>query len=75
MAAKQAPSCAKCGGRMVRGSILNRDSNGAKSLCSWVEGGPEKSVWTGLKTKGVTVLPIASFRCTRCGYLEHYAED
>jgi len=73
MAHIQPAACGKCGGRLIRGSVLNRDSNGGKSLCSWVEGVPERSVWTGLRTKGVEVLPIASYRCQRCGFLEHYA--
>jgi hypothetical protein len=40
----------------------------------WVEGAPEKSFWQGLATSKRRVLPIATWRCERCGYLESYAQ-
>ena len=67
-------ACSKCGGRMIKGSLFNKDTNGGKSLSQWVEGKPERSLWTGLKTKGLEMLPVTSFRCARCGFLETYAE-
>lgn len=59
---------------MTAGAILNRDSNGARALGQWIEGRPARSIWTGLKTKGMKMLPVTAYRCDRCGYLENYAE-
>ncbi len=39
----------------------------------WQDGLPEHSLWTGLKTSGHQQLPITTYRCTKCGYLESYA--
>lgn len=39
----------------------------------WIEGHPEKSFWSGVRTKGKRQLEVATWRCTRCGYLEQYA--
>ena len=68
-------SCPRCHGRMEKGSLLNRDSNGGRSLGQWVEGRPERSIWTGLKLRGLRALPVTAFRCRNCGLLEIYAED
>ena len=59
---------------MAEGALLTKDSNGGNCATDWLEGRAEKSVWTGLKIKGRTILPVASFRCERCGLLENYAE-
>lgn len=60
---------------MAEGALLVKDSNGYHCASEWLEGAAEKSVWSGLRTKGRRVLPITSFRCERCGVLENYAED
>jgi hypothetical protein len=39
----------------------------------WVPGEPERSFWTGLKLKKDQLIPVATHRCPRCGYLESYA--
>ena len=39
----------------------------------WVEGRPVRSIWTGLKLRGAEQLPVSTYRCRRCGYLESYA--
>ena len=71
----RAKTCPKCSGRMAEGALLVRDSNTAYCAGEWMEGAPTASKWgTGIKTKGRTVIPITSFRCERCGYLENYAE-
>jgi hypothetical protein len=48
---------------------------GSYSAAEWVEGPPEKSMWTGLKLRKKTRRKIATWRCRRCGYLESYAPD
>jgi hypothetical protein len=65
-------NCAKCKKRMEEGFILDR-GHGYMYVTSWVAGLPEKSFWVGLKIKGRTEIPISTFRCTGCGYLESYA--
>jgi dienelactone hydrolase len=42
-------------------------------LSARVEGRPEASIWTGLKIKGKRRIPVRTFRCEACGYLESYA--
>lgn len=67
-----ARECPKCSGRMEEGFTLDQRRNGL-TLATWVEGKPQKSFWTGLKAPRAARHPIATFRCSRCGYLESYA--
>jgi hypothetical protein len=46
---------------------------GASSVPKFVTGRPQKSIWTGLKLRGRAQLPVTTYRCRRCGYLESYA--
>jgi hypothetical protein len=48
---------------------------GGTAVSSWMEGAPRKSMWTGLKLTGMLRSEIATWRCNRCGFLEHYATD
>ncbi len=65
--------CPKCQGEMVRGFVA--DFAHSKVLVStWVEGPPERSFWYGTKVPREKCLPIATFRCAACGYLESYAQ-
>lgn len=48
-------------------------THGGMTQTSWVQGEPEKSFWTGIRIKGRAKLPVKTFRCTHCGYLESYA--
>ena len=41
---------------------------------TWIEGKPQKSFWTGLKTGGKEHYEIQIFRCPSCGFLESYAK-
>lgn len=65
-------TCPKCGRAMEAGYVLDY-THGAMAQSSWVEGAPERSFWTGLKIKGHEKLPVTTYRCTHCGYLESYA--
>jgi len=65
--------CAKCGGRMSEGFTLDHTHGGYKQA-TWVEGPMEKSMLFGIKLKGRRQLPMASYRCERCGFVESYAE-
>jgi hypothetical protein len=45
----------------------------AMNVNIWVEGAPERSFWTGIRTRGRKQLDIETWRCDRCYYLESYA--
>ena len=66
-------ACPRCGTRMDEGFLLERGDSDSASTTRWVEGRPEKSRWTGLKLKDRLVIPLRSFRCIGCGYVESYA--
>lgn len=66
------PSCPKCSASMKEGFELD-ETYGAYLPTYWVEGRPEKSIWTGVKLRHKTRLQVATWRCSFCGYLEHYA--
>lgn len=65
-------TCPKCQGSMSEGFIVD-NGHGTRTVAAWVEGAPEKSIWTGLKLKGRTPVEIATWRCASCGFLENYA--
>jgi len=58
---------------MEAGVILDKGHANSLSTSEWLEGKPEKSFWAGLKTKGRDRLPVRTYRCPKCGYLESYA--
>jgi hypothetical protein len=65
--------CPRCRGEMQAGYVVDRGDSNVPSVSRWVEGAPEKSFWTGLKMNDRDVLPVTTYRCERCGYLESYA--
>ena len=67
-----ARECPKCQGSMVEGVVVD-NSYGTRGVSSWLEGTPVKSIWVGLKLGGKKPIDIATFRCTRCFYLESFA--
>ena len=66
-------TCPRCRGSMERGFVADKAHYSVPETQKWVEGPPERSFWTGLKMKDRDVLPVATYRCERCGYLESYA--
>jgi hypothetical protein len=64
--------CPKCGGPMEEG-FLRDSSYGGQVEGTWVEGKPQRSFWSGVSMRGREQLPITSYRCEGCGYLESYA--
>jgi ribosomal protein L37E len=65
--------CPRCGGDMDLGLVVDRGDYSIPEVANWVEGMPERSLWSGLKTKGRETYPVRSYRCEKCGYLESYA--
>jgi hypothetical protein len=67
------PTCPKCHITMEPGVLLDRGDHNSLSTSDWLKGEPERTFWGGLKTKGRDRLPVHTFRCPNCGYLELYA--
>jgi hypothetical protein len=55
--------------------FVKDEGHGTVHASKWVQGPPEKSFWTGMKTRGKKQVVIATFRCRKCGYLESYARS
>ena len=68
-------TCPKCGGRMGPGYLLEFTDDNSRRATDWVEGEPEKGFLGTLKIKGHKRLPVVTYRCDRCAYLESYAPD
>jgi hypothetical protein len=58
---------------MAEGFVVDRGHHSVPSEQRWVEGIAERSLWTGIKTKGRAVFAVVTYRCNRCGLLESYA--
>jgi predicted nucleic-acid-binding Zn-ribbon protein len=67
--------CPKCGTEMTEGFVLDRGHYNAKMTSFWVEGKPEESFWTGLKTSNRDAFRVQAFRCRTCNYLEFYTTE
>lgn len=72
MSKNAAPRCAKCDVPTEVGFVLDNAHSG-RVQSGWVEGPPERSFWFGIKLGGREQIPIMTYRCPRCGYLESYA--
>ena len=68
------PRCGKCGGSMKEGFPVDMVHNSAR-VAQWMEGPPEVWFLNILRTRGKRKLPIESWRCMKCGYLESYARE
>ena len=60
---------------MIGGFIFDRGHYDQKRQQVWVEGDPEASFWSGLKTSGRDVRTVDAFRCESCDRLEFFAGD
>ncbi len=67
-----ANSCPKCQSTMKCGFMLDH-TYGARTVGNWVEGEPERSIWYGVKLGGKKVMEVETWRCSKCGFLESYA--
>ena len=65
--------CPKCQGDMMQGFIPDY-SHGAIYVGGWQAGAPKKSFWIKTKAPASGGLPIAAFRCQKCGFLEFYSD-
>jgi len=67
--------CLKCGGKMTRGFFFDRGHMEYKTQQAWVEGEPEESFWSGVKTSGRDAYRVEAFRCASCDRLEFYTTE
>ena len=66
--------CPKCGKGMEQGFVLD-NTYGARVVPQWARGAPLKSLWSGTKLPEGDFVPVGTYRCSSCGYLESYARD
>lgn len=69
---KEGIDCIRCHAHMDAGYLADSTYGGYKRQ-SWSPGTPQRSIWTGLKVDAQQSLPVSTFRCPQCGYLESYA--
>src|SRR5947207_13480902 len=65
--------CPKCRTQMVTGWIPDTTYGGFVSA-GWYPGDPVKSWWGTYKVDRKQLIPIQTFRCSNCGYVESYAK-
>jgi len=65
--------CPKCQGDMVQGYVLDFTPVGVR-VSVWNAGRPKKAFLAGVKDS-TSQIPIATFRCQSCGFLESYARE
>lgn len=66
--------CPKCNCKMVQGFIVDFRGGPDRLVANWVEGPPEKAFWTTTKAPTDKCIPVGTFRCSGCGFLESYAQ-
>ena len=68
------PTCPKCQEKMIQGFVVDfADMGQNANVSTWVEGPPQSSLLFGTKTPTAKRIPIGTYRCSACGYLESYA--
>lgn len=67
------PTCKECSSEMLEGFVLDHGHYQYKAQQMWVEGKPEPSFWSGLKTSGREMFYVSAYRCPSCGRLEFFA--
>lgn len=70
---ESAMSCPKCQGEMIQGYVLDFTPVGNR-VSKWNDGPPKKAGWAGIMDS-TSQIPICTFRCQSCGYLESYARE
>lgn len=71
----EAIRCPKCNGVMVQGFIPDFKGSKFSIVSIWVEGAPGKPTWFGtcVPVPAEKSIPVGTFRCSVCGFLESYA--
>lgn len=67
-------SCAKCGGSVSSGFIVDMGDGGSANVSQWQDGEPRRAWYGGVKLPKGEQIKVTTYRCDRCGYLENYAQ-
>ena len=65
--------CGKCNAAMEEGFVVDYAAGGNRKVAEWVQGEPKGSFWHGVDLSSASQIPIVTYRCAACGYLEFYA--
>jgi predicted RNA-binding Zn-ribbon protein involved in translation (DUF1610 family) len=65
--------CPKCNEWMQAGVVLDTTYGGVTQP-RWTPGEPTWSFWRGLKFDKHSTIPVTTYRCPACGFLESYAQ-
>jgi len=57
---------------MEQGFVFD-NTKGGRHVIQWAPGAPLESFWVGLEVPHEKLIPIGTYRCSSCGYLEQYA--
>jgi len=69
---EETKTCPKCNCKMLEGFVIDRGDMNLVRNPEWTNGKFVPSFWSGGKIGHMTV-PVRTFRCESCGYLESYA--
>lgn len=73
--AASSPTCPKCAGDMQRGFVFGYQDGQLRFPPYWAAGVPQWSFWMGIKRPRGKLIPVGTFRCSSCGFLEEYARE
>jgi hypothetical protein len=65
-------TCPKCSSKMVAGVMPDFSYNQVLQS-KWIEGPMPKTNWLGKPKSEFKQVPIIAHRCSKCGFLELYA--
>ena len=58
---------------LEEGFVVDYAAGGNRKVAEWVQGEPKGSFWHGVDLSSASQIPIVTYRCAACGYLEFYA--
>jgi hypothetical protein len=59
-------------GEMKQGFLVDKRGGFSREVSEWAEGAPEQSFF-GASAPSEKRIPVGTFRCAKCGFLESYA--
>lgn len=65
--------CMRCHVEMEAGYLPDVGHSGYHQQ-TWSPSAPKESFWVGLKIDREKLVPVTTYRCPKCGYLESYAK-
>ena len=66
--------CPKCSALMTEGFLIDSSHNAVR-VAHWAEDPPSYWFLKVLRMKGRRRLPVETWRCSRCGFLESWARE